>query len=156
MLEEQFCGLLGDAANQAGLIQESNKAYEKALANNPNSVYVLNNYAWHLALRKESLAKALEMSQKANNLEPGDPNLLDTQAWIYFQLGQYQEALIWIDKAIMASKDNASPGTLEHKGDILYKLNRAVEAREFWVKAKQKGATQDKLLKKIESGTWVE
>lgn len=156
VLEEQFCGLLGDAANQAGQIQESNKAYEKALANNPNSVYVLNNYAWHLALRKESLTKALEMSQKANNLEPGDPNLLDTQAWVYFQLGQYQEALIWIEKAIIASKTDASPGTLEHKGDILYKLNRADEAREYWIKAKQKGATNDKLLKKIESGTWVE
>ncbi len=155
-LEEQFCGILGDAAYQAGQYAESNKAYEKALANNPNSVYVLNNYAWHLALRKESLTKALEMSQKANNLEPGSPNLLDTQAWVYFQLGKYQDALVWIDKAILASKEDPSPGTLEHKGDILFKLNRADEAREFWIKAKNKGATQDKLLKKIESGTWVE
>lgn len=155
-LEEQFCGLLGDAAYQAGQYTESNKAYEQALAHNPNNVYVLNNYAWHLALRKESLSKALEMSKKANNLEPGNANLLDTQAWVFFQLNQYSEALIWIDKAIQAGKEEASSGTYEHKGDILFKLGRQAEAREFWLKAKNKGASPDKLLKKIESGNWVE
>jgi tetratricopeptide (TPR) repeat protein len=156
VIEDQFCGLLGDAAYQAGQFAESNKAYEQALSHNPNNVYVLNNYAWHLSLRKESLTKALEMSQKANNLEPGNANLLDTQAWVFFQLGKFPEALTWIEKALQASQNEASAGLLEHKGDILFKLNRTDEAREFWIKAKNKGASQEKLLKKIESGNWVE
>ena len=54
--------LLGDAYNATKAYDKSDKAYDDALAADPNNKAVLNNYSYYLALRKTNLEKAEKMS----------------------------------------------------------------------------------------------
>src|SRR5690606_12610887 len=116
----QIYSSLGDTYHALDLHAESNVAYDEALAIDSNNTYVLNNFAYYLALRKEELSKAASMSKKSNELNPGNASFQDTYAWVLFQQGKYNEALTWIDKAWDAT-EKPTATLAEHKGDILYK-----------------------------------
>jgi tetratricopeptide (TPR) repeat protein len=88
------------------------------------------------------------MSLKSNQLMPGQSSFQDTYAWILYQLGNYEEALEWINKALN-STSGAGGVLLEHKGDILYQLGNEEEAVEFWKKANEAGGASEFLPKKI-------
>ncbi|MEQ8623782.1 MAG: tetratricopeptide repeat protein [Vicingaceae bacterium] len=149
-LKSQFYSSIGDAYHELNKPSESDKFFDKALDLDPNNVFVLNNYSYYLSLRKENLEKAKKMSAKSNNLAPNQASFQDTYAWILYQLEDYEAANEWIDKAIK-SDGNISGVLLEHKGDILLKLNQREEAIEFWKKAIDAGGASEKELKiKIE------
>lgn len=147
-LLEQFYSTLGDAYNSAKDYANSDSSYEKALKINPDNIYVLNNYSYYLSLRKENLERAAKMSKRSIELEPNTPSFLDTYGWILYQMGQYEEAKKWIEKAFTAGAENN--GTiLEHYGDILFKLNDEEGALKYWNKAKDAGGGSELLEKKI-------
>ena len=95
------------------------------------------------------------MSAKSNNLAPNQSSFQDTYAWILFQLKEYEEAKIWIDKAI-DSDTQPSGVLLEHKGDILYQLGDQNGAKEYWRKAQSKGDASDLIDKKVKEGKYYE
>jgi tetratricopeptide (TPR) repeat protein len=139
---------LGDAYNSLKKFPESDKAYEEALKLDKENVYLLNNYSYYLSVRKEKLKYAEELSQKANNYEAGNPQFLDTYAWILYQQGRFDEAKTWIEKAM--EKDLERNGViLEHYGDILYKLNQVDKALIYWKKSKDTGRHSEFIDKKI-------
>ena len=148
-LKSQFYSTLGDIYHELDKHEVSDQNYELALKLDPNNIYVLNNYSYYLSLRKENLEQAKEMSLKSNQISPGQSSFQDTYAWILYQLGDYQAALEWIDKAI-ESDQNSSATLLEHKGDILYKLDQQAEALEYWKKAKSVGGASEMIEKKIQ------
>jgi len=148
-LSSQFFSSIGDANNYLKRYEESNSAYEKALLYNSNNTYVLNNYAYYLSIRKENLEKAKEMSNKSNVLEPGNSSFQDTYAWILYQMKDYEGANIWIDKAIESGGIRSST-IMEHKGDIMYRLNRIEDALDFWNRAIELGGDKKELEKKIQ------
>lgn len=148
-LKGQFYSSLGDMYHELGDFESSDRSYEQSLRLDPNNIYVLNNYSYYLSLRKEKLDRAKEMSLKSNQIAPGQASFQDTYAWILYQLGEYDEALVWINKAI-GSDPNVSAVLLEHKGDILFKLGNSTEAVEYWKKAKDKGEASDLIDRKIE------
>ena len=148
-LKGQFYSSIGDAYHELKQASESDTYFDKALELDPNNVFVLNNYSYYLSLRKENLEKAKTMSAKSNNLAPNQASFQDTYAWILYQLGEYEAANEWIDKA-MKSEANVSGVLLEHKGDILLKLNQPKEALEFWKKALDAGGASEELKNKIE------
>src|SRR5690606_13885656 len=127
----QIYSSLGDTYHALKMDATSNVAYEEALKLDSNNTYVLNNFAYYLALRKEGLSKAASMSKKANEINPDNASFQDTYAWVLFQQENYKEALVWIDKAINLA-DEPSSTLMEHKGDILYKLGNQKEALDFW------------------------
>src|SRR5690606_33119440 len=95
------------------------------------NAFALNNYAYFLTLRREHLDKALRMAKKANSLAPDNSTFQDTYAWTLFQNEQYNDALLWIEKAV-ANKTTASATMLDHYGDILLKVNRPHDAVKKW------------------------
>ena len=100
-LKAQFYSSLGDAYHELKDYKNSDYNFEEALKLDPNNVYVLNNYSYYLSLRAENLEKAKAMSSKSNNIAPNQPSFQDTYAWILFQLKEYEEANVWIDKALV-------------------------------------------------------
>lgn len=147
-LETQFYSSLGDAYNNQKKYKESDEAYEKALKIDAKNVYVLNNYAYYLSMRKEKLERAEEMSRQSLEIEPTSNSYQDTYGWILYVMGKYSDAKIWIEKAMQNGAEN-NPVILEHYGDILYKLGDTTKAIEFWEKAKTKGDGSEFLDKKI-------
>lgn len=155
----QLYSNLGDVYHALELYAESDVAYEEAIALDSTNAYALNNYAYYLALRKEKLPRAAEMSKKSNDLEPGFASYEDTYAWVLFQQGEYDEALVWIKRAVDHA-DAASDTLLEHYGDILAKLGRIEEAVVQWEKARALAASVGKdielLMKKINEKRYIE
>ena len=147
-LKSQIYSSMGDSYHSLKKHKDSDYHYEKALELDPNNVYVLNNYSYYLSLRKEKLELARTMSLKSNTLAPNQSSFQDTYAWILYQLEDYETANEWIDKAL--ENDGGKSGTLlEHKGDILYRLEQKEKALEFWIKAKEAGNASDLIDKKI-------
>ena len=150
-LSAQFYSSLGDCYHSLKRHQKSDESYEKALTFDASNTYVMNNYAYYLSLRKEKLDRALELSTRSNELNPGSTSFLDTKAWIYYQRAEYDQAAIWIDKALEAG-GMKSATIVEHKGDILWKQGKASDALDFWKRAKELGGSDEGLMLKIETG----
>jgi tetratricopeptide (TPR) repeat protein len=140
-------GMLGDAYNGSRDFTKSDKAYDEALALNPNNDLILNNYSYYLALRNENLEKAEKMAAQLIKNNPDNASFLDTYAWVLFMREKYREARKVMEKAI--STGDVSATHFEHYGDILYKLGDTEEAVTQWQKAKQMDTDNIALDKKI-------
>ena len=139
--------LLGDTYNATKEFVKSDKAFEDALAFNPNNEEALNNYSYYLALRKENLDKAEKMSSQLIKNNPENPTFLDTHAWVLYLRQKYKDAKRVIEKAISTGKANATH--FEHYGDILYQLGDVDGAVKQWEKARGMNAKSEILNKKI-------
>jgi tetratricopeptide (TPR) repeat protein len=146
-LLSEINGMLGDAYNALKEYEKSDKAYDDALAVNPNNEYVLNNYSYYLALRKTNLEKAERMSALAVKNHSDNIAFLDTHAWVLYQEGKFKEAKKTIERVFPGGK--ASAVNYEHYGDILYQLGNIEDAVVQWQKAKSLHGDSEVLNKKI-------
>lgn len=151
----QFYANIGDAYYRTKQMQLSDEAYDEALKINPNDTYVLNNYAYYLSLRNEKLDKAEEMSKKSNEIERDNASYNDTYGWILYGLGRYEDAKLWLEKAVANGAANNAV-ILEHLGDVYYKLNNIETALDYWTKAKKAGTGSDNLDRKINEKKLIE
>jgi tetratricopeptide (TPR) repeat protein len=157
-MQAQIYSGLGDVYNDLKQYAQSDSFYNASLALKPDEVFVLNNYAYYLALRKEQLPKAAQMAKHANELQPNNASFEDTYAWVLFKIGNYEQALIWIELALSHSETQTAT-LMEHYGDILYFLTKkdaAVQAIEKWKAAKTLGPGSEQLSEKIKEGKWIE
>lgn len=144
----QFYTRLADNYHNLKEHDKSDEYYEKALGIEPNDPLVLNNYSYYLSLRKEKLELAEKMSKRCNELRPGEPSYEDTYGWILYVMGRYQDAKIWLQKAL--DNGGSANGTiLEHMGDTLFKLGEKDVAFDYWKKAKEAGDHSELLEKKL-------
>ena len=145
---EDFYTLLGDSYHQLKNEEKCFYYYEKVLEKNPKSSIVLNNYAYYLALAGKDLEKAEKMSFESLKIDANNVNNMDTYGWILYKMGRYNDAALWIKKALEKDPDN---GTLnDHYGDIMYKLGKTDDAVNYWKKAKDSGDKEiENLDKKI-------
>lgn len=151
-LKVQFYANLADVYYQLNKFQEAFKNYDAALVEDPNNAYVLNNFSYYLSLQKQDLEKALKMSALSNELLPKNASYLDTYAWIYYQMKDYENAKTQMENAIKCSKREA-PTLIEHYGDILFRLGEKELAKDQWKIAIEKGGDSEELKTKVETGT---
>ncbi|MBQ0834554.1 tetratricopeptide repeat protein [Marinobacter sp.] len=79
--------------------------YDQVLAGQPNNVAALNNLAW--ILREENPDRALKLAQRASELAPNSPAVLDTYGWVLHLAGNHAEAQKAIEKALDLAPGNA-------------------------------------------------
>lgn len=143
-------GSIGDQYHELGKTKKSYSAYYKALNFNPQNAVVLNNFAYHLSVTGKNLKQALQMAQRATTLSPNNATYLDTLAWVYYKLGQYDEAKRVMQQAMSFDKNNSSELAL-HYGDILDALGSTFMAQTYWRKALERGAEASKIEQRIEA-----
>ncbi len=139
--------MLGDAYNGMKDYAKSDKAYDDALTFNPNNDYVLNNYSYYLALRKENLEKAERMSAQTVKNQPANASFLDTYAWVLYMREKYKEARKTIERAL--TQPGVTSTHFEHYGDILFQLGDVEGAVKQWEKARSLTTQHDIIDKKI-------
>ncbi|MGN0033147.1 MAG: tetratricopeptide repeat protein [Candidatus Limimorpha sp.] len=147
-LSRDFNIYLGDSYHYLNNKKEMYKAYDRALAIEPDNIYLLNNYAYFLSLDNKDLDKALEMSEKTIQQEPKNPTYLDTYAWVLYKMGRYSEAKKFMKKVFKYEKKPQGTN-YEHRGDILFKLGDTKEAVKNWEKAKKFDDASEFIDKKI-------
>lgn len=147
-LTVNFDTYLADIYHELGEKDKMYKQYDRVLKNDPENIYVLNNYAYFLSEDNTRLEDALRMSAVTVEKEPKNTTYLDTYAWVLYKLGRYKEAKKWMEKVFSYDK-NASGVYYEHYGDILYKFGDTQKAVQNWKKAKKLGETSEFIDQKI-------
>ena len=92
--------MLGDLYTLKEEIDSTFLAYDEALRMDPQNIYVLNNYAYIMAINGGDLHRAEQMSRKTIEKEPDNATFLDTYAWIMHLQGQKLLAQFYIKKAL--------------------------------------------------------
>ena len=149
-----FFTIMGDAYYEKKQTQLAYAAYDSALVYHPENIPALNNYAYYLSLERRDLDRAEEMSYKTIKAEPKNATYLDTYAWILFEKGNYAEARIYIDDAMLGDTEK-SGGIVEHGGDIYYMTGDADKAVELWQKAREMGIQSEVLERKIKEKRYI-
>lgn len=140
---------IGDIYQQQGKTAKSHASYRKAIALWPDNVMALNNYAYHLSEQGKDLEKALEMSARVMELEPGNGTYIDTYGWILYKLGRYEEARKVIMQALALDTHN-SPELLAHYGDVLFALGETYMATVYWNRALKAGYNEKEIRQRLE------
>ena len=103
----------------------------------------------------QNLSTAKEMIEKAISLKPNDPYIIDSLAWYYYKVGQYEDALSLLEFSIdMMPYD---PTVNDHYGDVLWMLGNEIQARYYWKKAIELDIDQplqEKIHRKLLKGIW--
>ena len=101
----QLLSLLGSLYLETNNMAQAAKVYKNLAEENPRNVVALNNSAW-LYMEQGEFTIANELIEKAVELAPDSPDILDTQAQILMKMGKLKEAL---GKATLAyQKSNES------------------------------------------------
>ncbi|HVG30003.1 MAG TPA: tetratricopeptide repeat protein [Pyrinomonadaceae bacterium] len=125
--------LLSSAQERAGDFKGAEESLRKILAADPTNATALNNLGYFLTEHDERLKEALEMIQKAVKAEPTNGSYLDSLGWVYFKLGQLDEAGRYLNDAALRSPRSAT--IHEHLGDLQQKRGNADQARASWRRA---------------------
>lgn len=110
---------------------------------------VMNNFSYYLSVREESLEEAKGLSKITIENNPENDTFLDTYAWILYQLGEYEEAEVYIMKALKYGGENSAVIN-EHAGDIHKKIGSYSLAKAFYQKAIILGGDKNDLIRKLE------
>ena len=146
--EAEILFRLGALEDRLGRQADAIKIMRQAITLNPSHADALNYLAYTWAERRENLAEALILAERADALKPDQGYILDTVAWIYHQMGQPQKALPLLKRAVPLSRQD--PVVLDHLGDVLAALNLRHEALKAYRQALEGGfANQEELNEKI-------
>jgi tetratricopeptide (TPR) repeat protein len=108
----------------------------------PNSQHAYNALGYSYADRNIRLEEALQLIEKALQLAPEDPFILDSLGWVKFRLGQHEEAEQTLRRAYQLRPD---PEIAIHLGEVLWAAGKKDDARTFWRDARSKDADNESL-----------
>ena len=114
---------------------------------NPDDAYVLNYLAYSWLERDYKIDEAIKMLEKAYLQEKDDPFIIDSIGRAYYLTSNYIEAEKYLKRAVELMPDD--PVVSDHYGDILWKLNRKIQARYFWFNALAFEDVEEEMKKKI-------
>ena len=87
------------------------------------------------------------MLETAYAIESNDPYILDSIGWAYYLVEDYIKAEKFLKRAVELMPDD--PIVNDHYGDILWKLNRKIQARYFWDNVIKMDNVDIEMIKKI-------
>jgi len=92
-------GNLAGIYAEVGDLDQAARHFEMAMEAQPELPDSYNNLAWLYAENGVELGRALELADRALELAPDDPSLLDTKGWIFFKMGDLGQALEILERA---------------------------------------------------------
>jgi tetratricopeptide (TPR) repeat protein len=109
---------------QAGRTDDAISRYEKALRQEPDNALALNNLAWLYQSKGDE--RALDIAKRAYDLNPRDPDVLDTYGWILIETDQNERGIGVLRQALKLSPE--SPTARYHLAVGLTKVGEMVAA----------------------------
>jgi putative PEP-CTERM system TPR-repeat lipoprotein len=91
----------------SGQIREAEGQLEKLLEANPRNVFALNDLAW--LRRKEAPDQALALAERALEIAPDSPAVLDTLAMVLLEKGRHDRATELLRRVIGLAPQDPSP-----------------------------------------------
>jgi tetratricopeptide (TPR) repeat protein len=139
----------GGSYERLGDYINSDKDLLKSLELNPDDAYVLNYLAYSWLERKYKIDLSLEMLQKAYTQRSNDPYIIDSIGWAYYLTKDYVKAENFLKRAVELMPQD--PTVNDHYGDILWKLDRKIQARYFWKNVLNLEEAEDEMKKNVKN-----
>lgn len=148
---------LGVAHDRLGNWEKAEDNLKKSVQLFPENPESLNYLAYSWIIKEKNVKQARSMLESAVIRSGGAPHILDSYGWALYKLGNYEDALPFLEQAALAIPYN--PVINAHLGDLYFALDRKREAVYQWNKAvyyydEKEDATQevdiDEIKKKIE------
>ena len=138
----------GGSYERSGDYKRADKDLLKSLEINADDAYVLNYLAYSWLEREFKIDIALGMLEKAYAARSNDPYIIDSIGWAYFLVNQYEKAENFLKRAVELMPQD--PTVNDHYGDILWKLDRKIQARYFWLSVLNLEEAEDEMKKNIQ------
>jgi len=122
--------LRGELAERQKHYEPAEQYFRQALDLEPESAMTLNYLGYMLADKGIRLKEALEMIHKAVEAEPMNGAYLDSLGWVYFKMGDYEQAEENLRQAV--ERDQSDPTVHDHLGDLYEKTGRIRLAAAQW------------------------
>ena len=137
----------GSSYERIGDHESSDKDLLQSLSIKPNDPYVLNYLGYGWLERGFKIQDAIVMLDKAYNQKKNDPFIIDSVGWGYYLIGDFDNAENFLRKAIQLMPND--PIVNDHYGDVLWKLNRKVQAKYYWKSVLESEKTENDLKKNV-------
>jgi tetratricopeptide (TPR) repeat protein len=139
----------GGSYERLGDYASSDRDLLKSLEVNPGDAYVLNYLAYSWLEREYKIDLSLEMLEKAYAKRSNDPYIIDSIGWAYYLINDYVKAENFLKRAVELMPED--PIVNDHYGDILWKLDRKIQARYFWKNVLNLEETEGEMKKRIKN-----
>ena len=119
----------------------ADRLLERALALEPDHAMSLNNLAYSAVDRGEIDAVTVRRAERAHELAPDDPSVLDTLGWLRYKQGRFRDdasgpgAVTLISRSLRARPDDPGLEPLDHLGDALWRAGDREAAIRAWTAA---------------------
>jgi tetratricopeptide (TPR) repeat protein len=120
----------GISYERIGKWDEAENDLLASLKADPDQAYVINYLAYTWIEKGLKIEKSLKMLNKANNLKPNDPFIIDSLGWALFKLNRYKESKNYLQLAVRLMPGD--PIVNDHYGDVLWKSGNKIQARYYW------------------------
>ncbi len=137
----------GGSYERIGQYEKADRDLFYALKINPNDAYVLNYLAYSWLERGYKINEAIKMLEKAYSIKNNDPYIIDSIGWAYYLVDDYSKAEKLLKRAVELMPDD--PIVNDHYGDILWKLDRKIQARYFWGNVLEMDDAEAEMIEKI-------
>ena len=148
--------MYADILYRRGGTYERLKNYSKAdkdllmsLKIRPDHAYTLNYLSYSWLERNIKIEQAMKMLMRAYELRENDPYITDSVGWGYYLIGDFINAEKYLRKAVELMPDD--PIVNDHYGDVLWQLDRKLQAKYFWEQVLELEDTEEEMRKDIES-----
>jgi tetratricopeptide (TPR) repeat protein len=108
----------------------------------PANQHAYNALGYSLAERNVRLEEAHGLIEKALQLAPEDPFIMDSMGWVQFRLGRIKEAEELLRRAYAIRPDAE---IAVHLGEVLWVKGQQEDAKKFWRDANTKDPKNDTL-----------
>ena len=137
----------GGSYERMGKYKKADKDLLYSLKIYPDDAYVLNYLAYSWLERDFKINQAIEMLEKAYSFKNNDPYIIDSIGWAYYLVDEYLKAEKFLKRAVELMPDD--PIVNDHYGDILWKLERKIQARYFWTNVLKMDDADKEMIDKI-------
>jgi tetratricopeptide (TPR) repeat protein len=117
------------------------------LEQDPEHADALNALGYTLADRTDRYQEAHDYIQRAYQLNPESPAILDSMGWVLYRLGNLEEALEYLRKAYEMVEDGE---IASHYGEVLWYSGEQEQARQVWDKAREAEPDNEYLRETLE------
>ena len=114
----------------------------RVMALAPDNQHAYNALGYSLAERGLRLEEAHALIEKALQMAPGDPFIMDSMGWVQFRMGNLAAAENALRRAYAVRSD---PEIAVHLGEVLWQKGDKAEAQKLWREAQSKDPKNDAL-----------
>lgn len=109
----------------------------------PKNAHALNALGYTLADRTTRFEEARGLLERALELKPDDPYIMDSVGWVYYRLGRYEDSVKFLRAAIEKRPDAEISA---HLGEVLWVMGDHATAENVWSQALQATPDSEVLL----------